>query len=198
MYVNNNLYFVVGNLRYWNIHFQEEVLIYVWPVEKSVSLANSPYFPLSSIIPIVRLTTLFILVIIVFNIIYACFKHYLIFIFVFNIIYISFQHYLYLFSTLFILIFNIIYICFQHYLYLFSTLFIFVFNIIYICFQHYLYLFSTLFNIYICFQHYLYMISTLFIFVLLINLLDSISHLTILITNHTIIISSRKRAKNFF
>ena len=147
------MYFV-GNLRYWNIHFQEVVPFYVWPVEKSVSLANSPYFPLSSIIPIVRLTTLFILVIIVFNIIYACFKHYLIFIFVFNIIYISFQHYLYLFSTLF--------------------------------------------NIYICFQHYLYMFSKLFIFVLLINLLDSISHLTILITNHTIIISSRKRAKNFF
>ena len=56
MYVNNNLYFVVGNLRYLNIHFQEVVLIYVWPEEKSVSLANSPYFPLSSIIPFVRLT----------------------------------------------------------------------------------------------------------------------------------------------
>ena len=55
MYVNNNLYFV-GNLRYLNIHFQEVVLIYAWPVEKSVSLANSPYFPLSSIIPFVRLT----------------------------------------------------------------------------------------------------------------------------------------------
>ena len=41
MYANNNLYFV-GNLRYWNIHFQEVVLIYVWPVEKSVSLAYSP------------------------------------------------------------------------------------------------------------------------------------------------------------
>ena len=54
MYVNNNLYFV-GNLRYLNIHFQEVVLIYVWLVEKSVSLANSPYFPLSSIIPFVRL-----------------------------------------------------------------------------------------------------------------------------------------------
>ena len=38
--------------------FQEEVLIYVWLVEKSVSLVNSPYFPLSSIIPSVRLTTL--------------------------------------------------------------------------------------------------------------------------------------------
>ena len=58
MYVNNNLYFVVGNLRYLNIHFQEVVLIYVWPVEKTVSLANSPYFPLSSIIPFVRLTPL--------------------------------------------------------------------------------------------------------------------------------------------
>ena len=49
----------VGNLRYGNIYFQEVVLIYVWPVEKSVSLANSPYFPhLSSIIPLVRLTIL--------------------------------------------------------------------------------------------------------------------------------------------
>ena len=40
-------------------HFQEVVLIYVWPVETSVSLANSPYFPLSGIIPFVRLTTLY-------------------------------------------------------------------------------------------------------------------------------------------
>ena len=60
MYANNNLYFV-GNLRYGNIHFQEVVLIYVWPVEKSVSLANSPYFPLSSIIPFVRLTHVYYL-----------------------------------------------------------------------------------------------------------------------------------------
>ena len=59
MYANNNLYFV-GNLPYCNIHFQEVVLIYVWPVEKSVSLANSPYFPLSGIIPFVRLTKLYI------------------------------------------------------------------------------------------------------------------------------------------
>ena len=58
MYVNNNLYFVVENLvTEIYIFFQEEVLIYVWPVEKSVSLANSTYFPLSSIIPFVRLTT---------------------------------------------------------------------------------------------------------------------------------------------
>ena len=56
MYVNNNLYFVVGNLITEYTFFQEEVLIYVWPVEKSFSLANSPYFPLSSIIPFVRLT----------------------------------------------------------------------------------------------------------------------------------------------
>ena len=45
--------------RYWNIHFQEVVLIYVCLVEKSVSLANSPYFPLSSIIPFVRLTIIY-------------------------------------------------------------------------------------------------------------------------------------------
>ena len=65
MCVNNNLYFVVGNLCYWNIPFQAVVLIYVWPVEKSVSLANSPYFPLSSIIPFVRLTTVQIQTIII-------------------------------------------------------------------------------------------------------------------------------------
>ena len=70
MYANNNLYFV-GNLRYLNIHFQEVVLIYVWPVEKSVSLANSPYFPhLSSIIPLVRLTIL-LYTIVGLNILYS-------------------------------------------------------------------------------------------------------------------------------
>ena len=60
MYVNNNLYFVVENLvTEIYIFFQEEVLIFVWLVEMSVSLTNSPYFPLSSIIPFVRLTTLY-------------------------------------------------------------------------------------------------------------------------------------------
>ena len=58
MYVNKNLYFVAGNLITDIYIFQEVVLIYVWPVEKSVSLANSPYFPLSSNIPFVRLTIL--------------------------------------------------------------------------------------------------------------------------------------------
>ena len=57
MYVSNNLYFVVGNLVTEIYFFHEEVLIYLWPVEESVSLANSSYFPLSSIIPFVRLTT---------------------------------------------------------------------------------------------------------------------------------------------
>ena len=56
MDVNNNLYFVVGNLDTELYIFQEEVIVYVCLVEKSVSLANSPYFPLSSIIPFVRLT----------------------------------------------------------------------------------------------------------------------------------------------
>ena len=58
MYVNNNLYFV-GNL-VTEIYFFQEVLIYLCLVEKSVFLANSPYFPLSSIIPFVRLTQLFV------------------------------------------------------------------------------------------------------------------------------------------
>ena len=55
MYVNNNLYFVVGNL-VTEIYFFQEVIIYLCLGEKSVFLANSPYFPLSSIIPFVRLT----------------------------------------------------------------------------------------------------------------------------------------------
>ena len=52
MYANNNLYFV-GNLVTDIYIFQEEVIVYVCTVheEKSVSLANSPYFPLSSNIP---------------------------------------------------------------------------------------------------------------------------------------------------
>ena len=57
MYVNNNLYFVVGNL-VTEIYFFQEVIIYLCLGEKSVFLANSPYFPLSSIIPFVRLTTM--------------------------------------------------------------------------------------------------------------------------------------------
>ena len=56
MYANNNLYFV-GNL-VTEIYFFQEVIIYLCLVEKSVFLANSPYFPFSSIIPFVRLTRL--------------------------------------------------------------------------------------------------------------------------------------------
>ena len=58
MYVNNNLSFVVGNL-VTEIYFFQEVIIYLYLGEKSVFLANSPYFPLSSIIPFVRLTTVY-------------------------------------------------------------------------------------------------------------------------------------------
>ena len=58
MYANNNLYFV-GNLVTEIYFFQEVVLIYVCLVEKSVFLANLPYFPLSSIIPFVQLTNLY-------------------------------------------------------------------------------------------------------------------------------------------
>ena len=58
MYVNNNLYFVVGNL-VTEIYFFQEVIIYLYLGEKSVFLANSPYFPLSSIITFVRLTDLY-------------------------------------------------------------------------------------------------------------------------------------------
>ena len=57
MYANNNLYFV-GNL-VTEIYFFQEVLIYLCLVEKSVFLANSPDFPLSSVIPFVRLTTMY-------------------------------------------------------------------------------------------------------------------------------------------
>ena len=56
MYANNNLYFVGNLVTEIYIFFQEEVLIYVWPLEKSVSLANSPYFPLSEYYSFVRLT----------------------------------------------------------------------------------------------------------------------------------------------
>ena len=59
MYANNNLYFVGNLVTEIYIFFQEEVLIYVWPVELSVSLANSPYFPLSSNIPFVQLPILY-------------------------------------------------------------------------------------------------------------------------------------------
>ena len=56
MYANNNLYFV-GNL-VTEIYFFQDVIIYLCLVEKSVFIANSPYFPLSSIFPFVRLTIL--------------------------------------------------------------------------------------------------------------------------------------------
>ena len=58
MHVNNNLYYVVGNLVTETYIFSRSY-IYVWPVEESVSLANSPYFPLSSIIPFVQLPHIF-------------------------------------------------------------------------------------------------------------------------------------------
>ena len=54
MFTNNNLYFVGNHVT--EIYFFQEVIIYLCLVEKRVFLANSPYFPLSSIIPFVRLT----------------------------------------------------------------------------------------------------------------------------------------------
>ena len=51
MYVNNNLYFVVGNL-VTEIYFCQEVIIYLCMVGKRVSHTNSPYFPISSVIPL--------------------------------------------------------------------------------------------------------------------------------------------------
>ena len=55
MYVNNNLYFVVGNL-VTEIYIFQEVLIYLCLVGKSVSLTNSPYLTISSVIPFVQFT----------------------------------------------------------------------------------------------------------------------------------------------
>ena len=58
MYVNNNLYFVVGNL-VTEIYIFQEVLIYLCLVGKSVSLTNSPYLTISSVIPFVQFTNIY-------------------------------------------------------------------------------------------------------------------------------------------
>ena len=56
MYANNNLHFVENLVTEIYIFSRRSFHLCMAAVEQSVSLANSPYFPLSSNIPFVRLT----------------------------------------------------------------------------------------------------------------------------------------------